>query len=139
MFYGPGAGELPTATAITSDLVTVVKNMKLGVNGRGMVAPYRETVLKTPEQIESKFFLRLIVSDQRGVLAEITSLLANSDISIEQIMQQPCGEATKQAEIIIITHMATKANMEKLLRDFSHLKSINEVKSLYRVEGGEEK
>ncbi|MBP1930422.1 homoserine dehydrogenase [Ammoniphilus resinae] len=139
MFYGPGAGELPTATAITSDLVTVVKNMKLGVNGRGMVAPYRETILKTSEQIESKFFLRLIVSDQRGVLAEITSLLANSDISIEQIMQQPCGDATKQAEIIIITHMATKANMEKLLRDFSHLKSINEVKSLYRVEGGEEK
>jgi homoserine dehydrogenase len=138
MFYGPGAGELPTATAVTSDLVTVVKNMKLGVNGRGMVAPYKEKMLKTPDQMESKFFLRLIVSDKRGVLAEITSMLAKHDISIEQIIQQPY-EGSKQAEIILITHKATKLNMNHVLEECGGLDSILEVKSFYRVEGGEEK
>jgi homoserine dehydrogenase len=138
MFYGPGAGELPTATAVTSDLVTVVKNMKLGVNGRGMVAPYREKMLKTLDQMESKFFLRLIVSDKRGVLAEITSTLAKHDISIEQIIQQPY-ESSKQAEIIMITHKATKLNMNHVLEECKILDSILEVKSFYRVEGGEEK
>jgi homoserine dehydrogenase len=136
MFYGPGAGELPTATAVTSDLVTVVKNMKLGVNGRGMVAPYREKILKTDSQIESKFFLRVIVSDQRGVLAQLTTLLADHDISIQQIMQQPYGESTK-AEIIIVTHTASKANIKQVTQRFEQVESILELKSFYRVEGGE--
>ncbi|MEW9670870.1 homoserine dehydrogenase [Ammoniphilus sp. 3BR4] len=137
MFYGPGAGELPTATAVTSDLVTVVKNMKLGVNGRGMVAPYKEKILKTPEQIESKFFIRLTVSDKRGVLSEITTLLAGHDISIEQIIQQPCP-GKPEAEIIMITHLATKKNMDLLLEGFRTVESVSEVKSYYRVEGREE-
>jgi homoserine dehydrogenase len=139
MFYGPGAGELPTATAVTSDLVTVVQNMKLGVNGRRTVAPYKEKLLKTPEQIESKYFLRLIVSDKRGVLAEVTTILANHDISIEQILQQPHGEEVRNAEIILVTHTATKANMNEVLNQFSNLESVKEVKSFYRVEGGEGK
>lgn len=137
MFYGPGAGELPTATAVTSDLVTVVKNMKLGVNGRGMVAPYKEKILKTPEQIESKFFFRLIVADQPGVLAEITTLLANHDISIEQIIQQTCKEES-QAEVIIVTHLATKKSLDQLLKEFQSVEHIKEVKSFYRVEGREQ-
>ncbi len=137
MFYGPGAGELPTATAVTSDLVTVVKNMKLGVNGRGMVAPYKEKILKTPEQIDSKFFFRLIVADQPGVLAEITTLLANHEISIEQIIQQTCKERS-EAEVIIVTHLATKKSLDELLKQFRLVEAIKEVKSFYRVEGREE-
>ncbi|HJV44294.1 MAG TPA: homoserine dehydrogenase [Bacillota bacterium] len=139
MFYGPGAGELPTATSVTSDLVTIVKNMKLGVNGRGVVAPYKEKQLKTPDQIESKFFLRLIVSDKRGVLAEVTTILAKHDVSIEQIFQQPYSEEPKAAQLIMITHTATKENMNKVLSQFQALESVKETKSFYRVEGGEEK
>ena len=137
MFYGPGAGELPTATAVTSDLVTVVKNMTLGVSGRGMFAPYREKFLKTPEQIESKFFLRLLVSDQPGVLAQITSMLANHEISIEQISQQLDHER-REAEIVLISHMATKKAMDQILEELLTVDSVKEIKSYYRVEGREE-
>ena len=91
MFYGPGAGELPTATAVVSDLVTVVKNLKLGVNGRGMVAPYREKLLKSKERIFNRYFIRLIVKDQPGVLAYITQTLANLEMSISQISQKELG------------------------------------------------
>ncbi|RKD23910.1 homoserine dehydrogenase [Ammoniphilus oxalaticus] len=138
MFYGPGAGELPTATAVTSDLVTVVKNMKLGISGKSVVAPYRETILKTPEQIESKFFLRLLVSDQPGVLAEITTRLASYDISIEQIIQQPNRDHA-EAEIILITHMASKKGMDQILTELTTIEAVKEIKSYYRVEGLEDK
>ncbi|MCF6092722.1 homoserine dehydrogenase [Microaerobacter geothermalis] len=138
MFYGPGAGQLPTATAVVSDLVTVVKNMKLGVNGRGTVAPYKEKKLKSDDQVVSKYFLRFIVADKRGVLAQITSILAENDISLEQVLQQPYqinGES--KAEIILVTHFASKANMNKVIEVFSHLDVVKEIKSCYRVEGGE--
>ncbi|ERI11499.1 homoserine dehydrogenase [Aneurinibacillus aneurinilyticus ATCC 12856] len=138
MFYGPGAGELPTATAVVSDLVTVVKNMKLGVNGRSSVAPYREKRLKSDEQIVSKYFLRLIVDDKRGVLAQITRILAEHDVSLEQVLQQPYNGGT-QSEIILITHHASRKNLFAVREQFAELESIFEVKSLYRVEGGEEK
>ncbi|WP_019120134.1 homoserine dehydrogenase [Brevibacillus massiliensis] len=135
MFYGPGAGELPTATAVVSDLVTVVKNKKLGVNGRGMVAPYKEKKLKTDDKKLSKYFLRLIVADERGVLAQITKILADADISLEQVLQQPYNGG-KQAEIIMVTHVAAKSSLDQVIGTFSDLSVITEVKSCYRVEGG---
>lgn len=137
MFYGPGAGELPTATAVVSDLVTVVKNMKLGVNGRGMVAPYKEKKLKDDAGIFSKYFLRIIVRDERGVLAQITQILADHDISLEQVLQQPYNSG-KQAEIIMVTHQASKKNMDEVIKQFTALDAITEIKSHYRVEGGEQ-
>jgi len=137
MFYGPGAGELPTATAVVSDLVTVVKNMKLGVNGRGMVAPYKEKVLKDDANKLSRYFLRMIVADKRGVLAQLTQLLAENNISLVQVLQQPYN-AGAQAEIILVTHQAAKRDMDAVLAILADLDIIVEVKSCYRVEGEEE-
>lgn len=136
MFYGPGAGELPTATAVVSDLVTVVKNMKMGVNGRGMVAPYKEKKLKSDDKIMSKYFLRIIVADKRGVLAQITQLMADKDISLDQVLQQPYNSG-KQSEITMVTHTAAKKNMDDVLMTMNDMEIVDEVKSCYRVEGGE--
>lgn len=137
MFYGPGAGELPTATAVVSDLVTVVKNMKLGVNGRSMVAPYKEKRLKADDKKYSKYFLRIIVTDKRGVLARITQLLADQNISLEQVLQQPYNDG-QQAEIIMVTHQAAKKDMNQVLAVMQNLEIVCEIKSTYQVEGGEE-
>lgn len=136
MFYGPGAGEMPTATAVVSDLVTVVKNMKLGVNGRGMVAPYKEKILKEDSQKLSKYFLRMVVADKRGVLAQITQLLAEKNISLEQVVQQPYNNG-QQAEIILVTHSAAKGDMDAVLTYMEEMDIVHEIKSCYRVEGGE--
>jgi homoserine dehydrogenase len=137
MFYGPGAGELPTATAVVSDLVTVVKNMKLGVNGRSMVAPYKEKILKADDKKYSRYFLRMIVADKRGVLAQITHLLADKNISLVQVLQQPYNGG-KQAEIIMVTHQAAKRDMDDMLETLGGMDVIHEVKSCYRVEGEEQ-
>lgn len=134
MFYGPGAGEMPTATAVVSDLVTVVKNMKLGVNGRGTVAPYKEKKLKTDDKKLSKYFMRLIVADKRGVLAQITNLLAEKNVSLDQVIQHPYQDSG-QSEIVMVTHTASKFDVTSVLQTLEGMDVISEIKSYYQVEG----
>jgi homoserine dehydrogenase len=134
MFYGPGAGELPTATSVVADLVAVVKNWKLGVNGKQGLVSYREKKLKTDEQIASKFFLRLHVEDRAGVLAQIANVFSRFEVSIESVMQPPTPNQPG-AELIITTHAASKASMRQVLQQFETLPAVREVRSVYRVEG----
>ena len=134
MFYGAGAGELPTATSVVADLVAVIKNMKLGVNGRQAQLTYNVMKLKSDEQIASKFFLLLHVEDRAGVLAQIARVFSDCDVSIESVMQ-PSTPHQSTTEIIIITHIASKKAMDEVLREFENLSSVKRIKSVYRVEG----
>jgi homoserine dehydrogenase len=134
MFYGPGAGELPTATSVVADLVAISRNIKLGVSGRSVVAPYNEKRLKTDEQIISKYFILLHVDDKAGVLAKIAQVFAESDVSLDSVLQQP-NPNNPYAEIIVITHDATKASVKRVLGVLESMNTVNQIKSVYRVEG----
>ncbi|WP_100400112.1 homoserine dehydrogenase [Bacillus sp. FJAT-44742] len=135
MFYGPGAGSLPTATAVVSDLVTVVKNMKLGVNGRSITGPLHSKEMKSDEESKAKYFLRLHVKDETGTFATLTSLFSKHDVSFEKLLQWPIkGEET--AEVVIITHQTTRATYEEIYKKLEELDIVLDVKSTYRVEGG---
>ncbi|MFT9487681.1 MAG: homoserine dehydrogenase [Tepidibacillus sp.] len=136
MFYGPGAGQLPTATAVVSDLVTVIKQMNLGVNGRGVVAPYRPKQLKSDDLITTRYFIRLRVLDQIGVLAKITQHMAEHMISLQEILQLPDTEEQK-AQLILITHETSKAQLNKFLALMEKLEIIDQISSVYPVEEGE--
>ncbi|MNH79243.1 Homoserine dehydrogenase [compost metagenome] len=134
MFYGAGAGEMPTATSVVADLVAVVKNLKLGVNGLKAIVPYKPKKLKSDEEISYKNFLLLHVEDKAGVLAQITQVFAEYDVSLESVVQSP-NEQHTDAEIMIVTHDASQANMNKVLLHFESLDVIRRIKSVYRVEG----
>lgn len=135
MFFGPGAGSLPTATSIVSDLVVVMKNMQSGVNGKGNTAPQYPKQLKQSDEIFSKYFLRLHVSDEAGVFAKITTLFAEHNISFEKILQLPVVKR-ETAEIVLVTHHASKKDYEEVLVQLNDLKSVKGIKSSYRVERG---
>ncbi|KOP64437.1 homoserine dehydrogenase [Bacillus sp. FJAT-18019] len=134
MFYGAGAGEMPTATSVVADLVAIIKNMKLGVNGLKAIVPYKPKKLKTDEQIMYKNFILLHVDDKAGVLAQITQVFAQYQVSLESVVQQP-NEHNPDAEIIIVTHHASKASMDEVLNHFEGMEVIRRIKSVYRVEG----
>jgi homoserine dehydrogenase len=134
MFYGPGAGSLPTATAVVSDLVAVMKNMRLRVNGCNAVAPQYEKQLKSPAEIFSKYFLRIHVKDQVGAFAKITTLFSERGVSFEKILQLPLKD-NNLAEIVIVTHRASQQDYEEILQQLRDLEIVQEVKSSYRVEG----
>jgi homoserine dehydrogenase len=134
MFYGPGAGSLPTATAIVSDLVGVMKNMRLGVNGTSAVTPQYKKKLKEAHEIRSKYFLRLLVRDEVGVFANITSIFSEHHVSFEKILQLPVKEKGL-AEIVLVTHHASLQDYEDILVKLRDLESTKQIKSSYRVEG----
>ncbi|GGK35000.1 homoserine dehydrogenase [Caldalkalibacillus thermarum] len=134
MFYGPGAGQLPTATAVVSDLVTVVKHMRLGVSGRSMVAPLYDKQLKKDEEIFSKYFLRLHLKDKTGAFARITSLFSEHGVSLERILQLPLKEAGL-AEVVVMTHQTNKKAFDDVCRALAKMDVIQAIKSRYRVEG----
>ena len=134
MFYGPGAGSLPTATAVVSDLVSVMKNMRLGVNGRSAVSPQYSKTLKKPSEVKAKFFFRLHVKDEVGVLAKITTLFAEHGVSFDKILQLPMEEE-HSSEIVLVTHRATLENFEKIQQKMNDYEIVKEIKSTYRVEG----
>lgn len=134
MFYGPGAGSLPTATAVVSDLVGVMKNMRLGVNGRSLATPQYEKKLKNRADIFSKYFLRLHVKDEVGVFAKITEVFSNHHVSFEKIVQLPLKE-DGLAEIVIVTHKASLLDYEEIIQNLRDLEVIHELKSSYRIEG----
>ncbi|PFW57096.1 homoserine dehydrogenase [Bacillus cereus] len=134
MFYGPGAGSLPTATAVVSDLVAVMQNIRLGVNGNSAVSPQYKKVLKEPDEIVVKKFLRLHVKDEIGVFAKITSLFSERGVSFEKIIQMPLEEKGK-AEIVIVTHRASLADYDYILHTLQEYEEIDCVKANYRIEG----
>ncbi|PLS18093.1 homoserine dehydrogenase [Bacillus sp. M6-12] len=134
MFYGPGAGSLPTATAVVSDLVGVMKNMRLGVNGRSAVSPQFEKSLKQPGEIYSKYFVRLHVKDEVGVFAAITSIFSEHGASFEKILQMPLKQ-NELAEIVLVTHRTSLQDYEEILQKLNDYEMVKEIKSTYRVEG----
>lgn len=133
MFYGPGAGSLPTATAVMSDVVAVIKNKLLGVNGQNFVTPRFEKVITPESERLSQFYLRLLVKDELGAFARISDLFNQEGISFERILQTPNNQGF--AEIVVVTHETSVANFKETLEKLDDLSVIEHVKSYFRVEG----
>lgn len=133
MFYGPGAGGPPTATAMISDIITVIKNMALGTTGRQILAPRHEKRIKNDADVFAKYYIRLEVEDEVGVFADITALFARYGISFEQIIQDPICESC-HAQIIIVTHAISLASLNNALEGLRNMDVVHQVKSHYRIE-----
>lgn len=133
MFYGPGAGQLPTAMAVVADVIAVSKNMRLGVCGKSFTPSYHEKIIKSDDEIELKMYFRLHVKDQPGVFSKITELFVNEGISMEKIFQTPLESGA--AEIAIVTHRASKKAQDAVCRALAEADVVYEVKSKIRVEG----
>lgn len=138
MFYGPGAGSLPTATAVMSDVVAVAKNMRMEVTGRQFVKPLFKKELKKPEERFGQLYFRLHVKDEVGAFSTISSLFNNLGISFERILQTPFKKQ-ELAEVVFVTHQASLAKFDDALQKLRDLDVVKEVKSYYRVEGDVEK
>jgi len=134
MFYGPGAGSLPTATAVMSDIVAVIKNKHLNVNGKQYIEPLYDKKLLDKEDTISQFYVRIHAKDETGAFANISQLFKQLNISFERIIQKPSKE-TKVAEIVIITHKTSLANFNKALEKLNESDVVKNVASYYRVEG----
>jgi homoserine dehydrogenase len=133
MLYGRGAGARPTASAVVGDLVSIAHNLRRGVVDV-MDWVYRDRPVADFGDTTSRFYLRVQVADQPGVLARISSILGEREISIASMFQAETDEAQRVAELVILTHAARERNMARALAEIEALDVVREVAAFLRVE-----
>ncbi|HLZ07463.1 MAG TPA: homoserine dehydrogenase [Chloroflexota bacterium] len=133
MLYGRGAGARPTASAVVADLCAIAHNLRRGVVD-GVAVDFRERPVADFGDTESRFYLRLQVADQPGVLAQIAQLLAVEAISIASVMQHETDDTARLTEIVIMTHPAFERRMASALAAVRQLEVVGEVAAFIRVE-----
>lgn len=136
MFYGRGAGELPTASAIVGDVFDIVRNILFQCTGRISCTCYKELPIKKQEETESRFFLRLHVDDKPGVLAGIASVLGNYKVSIAQMIQKHRKEDF--AEIVVVTSEVREGNFHDAILIIEGMEAVHKISSVIRVYGEQE-
>ena len=133
MFYGRGAGELPTASAIVGDVFDIARNLQYECNGRISCTCYKEIPIKKMDDIECKYFLRMLVKNRPGVLAGVTTVFGSQMVSIEQIIQKKkFGEL---AEIVVITETVKESSVKASLEEFEKMEIVKEISAMIRVYG----
>ena len=130
MFYGRGAGELPTASAVMGDIIDVARNIEYGCNGRISCTCYRETPIKKFDEVENKFFLRMQVKNQPGVLASIATVFGSHGVSIARVVQKHIkGDL---AELVIVTDKVREDYLKNALEQLRDIENIFEISSVIR-------
>jgi homoserine dehydrogenase len=131
MFYGPGAGGSPTASAVLGDLVTVARNRLRGAVGPGE-SSYAARPVTEIGKVMTRYHLSLQVADKAGVLQTIAHAFAEHDVSIETVRQNGRGA---DAQLVIVTHHARDAALSATVQALRRLDVVREVTSVMRVEG----
>jgi homoserine dehydrogenase len=131
MFYGPGAGGAPTASAVLGDLVTVARNRLSETRGAGESA-YADRVVLPMGETRTRYHIAIDVDDRAGVLAEIATAFAEEDVSIQTLRQEGRGA---DAQLVVVSHDATDARLAATVERLRGLACVREVTSVMRVEG----
>jgi len=135
VFYGKGAGEMPTASAVLADVIEIaqkgVQNFSLAEN---QISPTNEYLEVLPmQEVKTPYYFRFTVVDQPGVLAEIARLLANEDISIASVIQKERHQGGS-VPIVIMTHQAKEKAMRKAIDNINKLPVVKAPTQVIRVE-----
>ena len=136
MFYGRGAGALPTGSAVAGDVVSAARNIVNNCKGRVGCTCHLSLPLLPIEETVSKYFLRIVAFDQVGVFAELASALARSGVSINTLLQEREIDGGK-AEIVIITHPARHGDLLAALEAIRALPMVAEVGRYIRCANSE--
>ncbi|WP_310386022.1 homoserine dehydrogenase [Roseateles sp.] len=129
LYYGKGAGAEPTASAVIADLVDITRLHTADPDHRVPHLAFQpdamsDTPVLAMEEVVTSFYLRLRVADEAGVLSSITSILAESDISIDAVLQRESAEGERQTDLIILTHETVEGRMNRALARMQGLPTV---------------
>ncbi|MDD7290744.1 MAG: homoserine dehydrogenase [Veillonella caviae] len=131
MFYGRGAGSLPTGSSVVSDIMEVAKNIAFDSTGRFKPFYFDQKNIYAPGKIESSYYIRLAVDNKTGVLAKIAAKMAEQKISVLSIVQRNMDPET--AVLAIVTSKCPRSYILNLIDSFNSLRSVQEVNSVIRI------
>ena len=133
MFYGRGAGGMPTASAVLGDVIDAAKNLVSGARGATIGTLARKPI-RPIDEVESQFYLQLEVADEPGVLAAIAEQFGARGVSIKSMQQEGIGDG---ARLIFITHLAREADLRATIHALRDVDAVHRVGSVLRVMGDE--
>jgi homoserine dehydrogenase len=130
LYYGAGAGAEPTASAVVADIVDIVRTLTADPGNRVPHLAFQPNAITdipvlAMDDVETAYYLRMQVSDKPGVMAEVASILGNSGISIEAILQKEPPAGVDQASIILLTHVVQERQMNAAIGQIEALDSIH--------------
>lgn len=132
MFYGRGAGSLPTASAVMADVISTAKHIMNGSTGTGMMLTETKRIpFYSSLKLKNSYYFRLIVDDVTGVLSQIASAYADHDISIKEVVQKSRFEDA--AELMIITQDTPRENIIQVEKAMQVLPCMRQVANIVRV------
>jgi homoserine dehydrogenase len=129
LYYGAGAGALPTASAVVADLIDVTRLITADPEHRVPHLAFQPDQLSDVpvldvSEIETCYYLRMRVLDKPGVLARITRILAQSRISIDAMVQKEPGAGESRVDIVMLTHLALEKNVDRAMRRIENLPTV---------------
>ncbi len=129
LYYGKGAGSEPTASAVVADLVDIARVATADPDHRVPHLAFQpgamqDTRILPIDEVVTAFYLRLVVADKAGVLARITGILAENDISIDAVLQRESADGEKQTDLIILTHDTVEGRMKAALAQMQALPTV---------------
>ena len=139
MLYGRGAGSLPTASAVVSDVIDMARNILAGSVGRvpscAFQADQRRPLRIRPiEEVGSLYYLRFMVLDKPGVLSQLSGVLGKHGISISSVLQRGRQDG-QTVPVVMTTHLAVERNMQAALREIAAFPFVSGRTTLVRIEG----
>ena len=133
LLYGQGAGGRPTASAVVGDILDLVLSLRKGIDNRIAVDFSRQRPLLPMSEVCTAAYLRLHVADKPGVLADVTHILGDLEISISSIVQKSLIVEHAAAELVILTHPAREAALQEARRRLSELPAVYAVPAFLRA------
>ncbi|RZJ09948.1 MAG: homoserine dehydrogenase, partial [Rubrivivax sp.] len=129
LYYGKGAGAEPTASAVVADLVDVTRLATADPDHRVPHLAFQPDAMSDMAvlpmaDVNTAFYLRLVVADEAGVLSRITTILAEHNISIDAVLQRESGEGERQTDLIILTHNTPEGRMNQALAQMQGLPTV---------------
>ena len=130
MFYGRGAGELPTASAVMGDVIDIIRDIQFSCTGRISCTCYKNTPVKSSDDVKNKFFVRMQVTNKPGVLARIASMFGEHKVSISKVIQKVITDGV--AELVIVTEAVKEYHMQDALMHLREMDTTQEISSVIR-------
>lgn len=134
MFYGAGAGSFPTASAVVGDVLSLADAIAHSDGPMPEVEPYdRVLTLRSIEELETRYYIRLMVEDRVGALAPVVAAFAQAGISISTIHQLKDGDGTR-CSVVFLTHRALERDVHAAIKIFDGMDEVDRVASVIRIE-----
>ncbi|NLK95529.1 MAG: homoserine dehydrogenase [Clostridiales bacterium] len=134
MFYGRGAGELPTGSAVVGDIISILRSNFDEENPIPVVKNnlWNKEIVSMNE-INSKYYIRATVLDKPGVLGEITAILGKNNVSLRSVIQKGAHKES-QVPLVLVTHYTEEAKIQKALEEIKSLEAVTGIDNIIRIE-----